>query len=388
VLLLTGPRQVGKTTLLEHLAGVERRRVSLDDPAMRAAAREDPGLLLQRFPPPLLIDEVQCAPGLLPHIKMAADRLKKPGLFWLTGSQQFHLMEGVSETLAGRVAIMSMLGLSEAEARRQGPGTRPFLPTRAELARRAASSTPLPLGTLYRHVWRGWFPALVSGRIKDRDLFYSSYVQTYLQRDVKDLASVGDEAAFLRFVRACAARTAQLLNLSELARDADININTAKRWLSILETSFQVLLLQPFHHNLTKRLTKSPKLYFLDTGLCAYLTQWSSPETLEAGAMSGAVFETFVIAEIVKSWWNQGLFPQMHFYRDGEGREVDLLLIRDRTIYPIEIKKTASPRAADVGAASALGRGPYTVADSTIVCLAREAYPIARGVNVVPAGWL
>ena len=243
VVLLTGARQVGKTTLLRRLSQGERVYVTLDDPLILSLARTDPALFMQRFPPPVLIDEIQYATELLPHIKMAADRAGQPGLFWLTGSQQFHLMKGVSESLAGRVAVIHLLGLSRRELLGQGLDARPFLPTSEEIGRRSAQASKLTLKELYRLIWRGALPAIALNDAVERGLFYSSYVQTYLQRDVRDLARVGDEMAFLRLLRATAARTGQLLNLADLARDADVAPNTARHWLSILQTAEIVYLL-------------------------------------------------------------------------------------------------------------------------------------------------
>ena len=296
VLLVTGPRQVGKTTLLRQLSRKDRAYVTLDDPLVLRLAREDPALFFQRFPPPVFIDEIQYAPGLLPYIKMEADRDRTAGRFWLTGSQHFHLMKGVSESLAGRVGIIQLLGLSRVELERRGPDGGPFLPTPEKIRQLSRQGGGLTLAELYRLIWRGAYPGLVLDERADRDLFYSSYVQTYLQRDVRDLARVGDETAFLRFLRGAAARTGQLLNLVDLARDADVAPNTAKNWLSILQASGIVYLLEPFHSNITKRLVKTPKLYFLDTGLAAYLTEWSSPETLEAGATSGPILESWLFS--------------------------------------------------------------------------------------------
>jgi len=388
VLLLTGPRQVGKTTLLQHLAKKDRNYVTLDDPAARTLAQSDPALFLQRFEPPVLIDEIQYAPELLPHIKMAVDRggRKKPS-FWLTGSQQFRLMKGISETLAGRVAILNLLGLSQRERRRRNLDVPPFLPTDAALKPRQGDAPALTLKRAYADMWLGSYPAIATKTVRDRDLFYSSYLQTYLQRDVRDLAQVANEAAFLRFLKACAARTAQMLNLSDLARDADVAVNTAKSWLSILQASFQVALLAPYHSNLTKRLVKAPKLHFLDTGLCAYLAEWSSPETLEAGAMSGAMLETYVFAEVLKSWWNHGKQPQLYYYRDKEQREIDLLIVQDRTVHPVEVKKSGSPRPERAGHFPAARMG-LKIGDGAVICLCREMLPIQRGATAIPLGLL
>jgi predicted AAA+ superfamily ATPase len=388
VVLLTGPRQVGKTTLLRRLAGKERRYVTLDDPLARELANQDPALFLQRHEPPVLIDEIQYAPQLLPLIKIAVDENRKRGQFWLTGSQQFHLMQGISETLAGRVAILSMLGFSSRERRRRELDLAPFLPTSKMLAEREPSAPKLTLKHIYADIWLGAFPALVTKQVEDRDLFYSSYLQTYLQRDVKDLAQVGNEAAFLRFLRACAARTGQLLNLTELARDTDVAVNTAKNWLSVLQASFQVYLLQPYHSNITKRLIKTPKLYFLDTGLCGYLTNWSSPETLEAGAMSGAVLETYVIAEVLKSWWHHGKQPPIYYFRDKDGKEIDLLFVQDRAIHPLEVKKSSAPKIEWARQFAVLDRLTPPRAEGGIICLAREHSPLTKQVAAIPIGFL
>jgi len=385
VVLLTGARQVGKTTLLRHLSQEDRTYVTLDDPLVLSLAKTEPTLFMQRFPPPVLIDEIQYAPELLPHIKMAADRAQRPGLFWLTGSQQFHLMKGVSESLAGRVAVIHLLGLSRRELLGQGREARPFLPTPEEIQRRIGAGGKLTLKELYRLIWRGAFPAIALNDAVERDLFYSSYVQTYLQRDVRDLARVGDEMAFLRFLRAAAARTGQLLNLAELARDADVAPNTARHWLSILQTAETVYLLEPYFTNLNKRLVKTPKLYFLDTGLAAYLTEWASPETLEAGAMSGPILETWIVAELLKSYWHNGRRAPFYYYRDKDQREIDLLLVQDGIAYPLELKKTASPSRDDVRHFPTLERLGLPVGPGGVICLAAESLPLTASTQSIPA---
>jgi predicted AAA+ superfamily ATPase len=386
VLLVTGARQVGKTTFLRELAGADRAYASLDDPRVLELARDDPALFLQRYPGPVLIDEIQYAPGLLPHIKMAVDSDREPGRFWLTGSQQFHLMRHVSESLAGRVGILQLLGLSRRERDGVADTAAPFVPVRDAPAVRSDGAARMGLLDLYERIWRGSYPALAADPGLAPDLFYGSYVQTYLQRDVRDLARVGDEGAFVRFVRACAARTAQLLNVSELARDAGVAPNTAKSWLSILVTSGIVYLLEPYHTSVTKRLVKSPKLYFLDTGLSSWLTEWSSPRTLEAGAASGAVFETWVVGELLKSWWHAGRRAPFYFYRDRDRREIDLLIVRDDRIHPVEIKKSASPGRRDIRHFGALDRLDRSVGAGAVVCLAAESLPLAENVVTIPAG--
>ncbi len=386
VLLITGARQVGKTTLLRHLAGKARRYVTLDDPLVLSLAREDPALFMQRFSGPVLIDEIQYAPQLLPYIKMSVDEDRKPGQFWLTGSQQFQVMKNISESLAGRVGILSLLGLSRWEMIGRGQGRAAFLPD-AQLFK-GSGGEPLTLQELYRLIWRGSFPAMALDDGLNRDLFFGSYVQTYLQRDVRDLAQVGDEMAFLRFLRASAARTGQLLNIAELSRDADVSPVTGKKWLSILEASGLVYLLEPYFSNVTKRMIKAPKLYFLDTGLAAYLTEWSSPETLEAGAMSGAIFESWVMGELLKGWLNNGLRPPFYYYRDKDQKEIDLLIIQDGTAYPLECKKTASPDKNDVRHFQVLEKLKMPVGLGGVICLATQALPLTANAWSIPVGWI
>jgi len=384
VLLVTGARQVGKTTFLRHLSRVGRTYISLDDPLVTSLARKDPSLFFQRFPPPVLVDEIQYAPQLLPYIKMEVDRNRVPGSFWLTGSQPFHLMKGVSESLAGRVGVVHLLGLSRREWAGRSRESRPFLPTPAEIRLRSRMGEKLPLKELYRLIWRGAYPAIALNSEVDRDLFYGSYVQTYLQRDIRDLARVGDEMAFLRFLRAAAARTGRLLNLSDLARDADVAVNTAKNWLSILQTSGIAYLLEPYHTNITKRLVKTPKLYFLDTGLCAYLTEWSSPETLEAGAMSGAILETWIVVELLKGYWHNGRRAPFYYYRDKDRTEIDLLIVQDGTAYPLEFKKTASPGRDDVRHFQVLEKRKMPVGPGGIICLTERSLPLTPTAQSIP----
>lgn len=393
VILLTGPRQVGKTTLLKALAEredgpVPRRYVTLDNPMMLRLAREEPALFLQRLPPPLLIDEIQYAPGLFPLIKESVDAQGGKGLYWLTGSQPFHLMHHITESLAGRVAVVHLQGLSLGETLGMGSKVVPFLP--GVPSGTAVKSDKPALGWLYERIWRGAFPALhvATDEPVDWDLFYGSYLQTYLQRDVRDLAQVGDLTAFLRFLRSAAARTAQLLNITDMARDVGVAPNTARHWLSIMAASGLVWLLEPYHTNLSKRLVKTPKLYFLDTGLAAYLTEWSSPATLEAGAMSGALLETWVVAEMLKSYWHNGKQAPFYYYRDKDQREIDVLIVRDGRLHPVEIKKSAQPGRDAVRHFAVLENLGLTVGHGAVVCLCEEALPLTPRVDAVPAWWV
>ena len=388
VILTTGARQVGKTTLLRHMSEDTRTYITLDDPLILNTAKKDPALFMQRFPAPVIIDEIQYAPELLPFIKMEVDRNPQPSRFWLTGSQQFHMMKGVSESLAGRVGIVQLLGLSRREMAGRGGSSTPFMPMLDSLNKRSESEKILNLKELFRIIWRGSLPAIALNEDTDRDLFYSSYTQTYLQRDIRALAQVGDEMAFVRFLKATAARSGRLLNMTDLARDADIAPNTARNWISMLQTTGIVYLLQPYHTNVTKRLVKTPKLYFLDTGLCTWLTEWSSPETLEAGAMSGAVFETWVISEILKSWWHYGRTAPFYFYRDKDQKEIDLLIISDGTIYPIEIKKSASPDANAAKQFQMLDKLKIPLGHGGIICLIPQLLPLTSSSSAIPAGMI
>jgi len=387
-LMITGPRQVGKTTFLRHQSKASRTYVTLDDPASLALANEDPALFFQTYRPPILIDEIQYAPGLLPYIKMAVDEHREEGAFWLTGSQQFHLMKGVPESLAGRMAVVQLLGLSRRELLGQPGESRPFIPDSDTIAARLRTGGSLPLRELFQQIWRGSFPTLAVNPDADWNLFYSSYVQTYLQRDVRDLARVGDEVAFLRFMRAAAARTGQLLNLADLAKDTGINPHSAKSWLSILVASGIVYLLEPWFNNVTKRMVKTPKLYFLDTGLCAYLTKWSDPGTLESGAMSGAILETWILAELLKGYWHTGKSAPFYFYRDKDQKEIDLLIIQDGTVYPLEFKKTASPRKDDTRHFQVLEKMGMPIGPGGLICLADRALPLGPKIFSIPVAAL
>ena len=389
VLMLTGPRQVGKTTLLEMCAqGTPRRYVTLDDLDARALAQSDPALFLQTWPAPVTIDEIQYAPQLFSAIKLQVDRAKTNGLFWLTGSQKFELMRGITETLAGRVAIVDLLGLSQAELLGRGAASQPFVPTAQWIAQARQGAEPQPLASVFERIWLGAYPRLNTQGALARDVFYRSYVQTYIQRDVQDVLKVSDQTAFHRFLTAVAARTGQLLNYSSLARDVDIDGKTAKAWLSVLETSGLVYLLQPWHSSLTKRLVKAPKLYFLDTGLAAYLTRWPDAAALEAGAMSGAMLETWVVSEVLKSYWHNGREAPLYFYRDADQQEVDLLIDSAAALHPVEIKKTASPSHNAKRHFTALDKLNKPAGPGAVLCFVERDVPLSRDVMAIPVGYL
>lgn len=389
VLLVTGPRQVGKTTLLEHIREKDRSYVTLDDLDDRNLARSDPALFLQRYKPPVIIDEVQYAPELFSVIKIIVDKEKKNGLFWLTGSQKFELMQGVSETLAGRVGICQVMGLSQKEISRFANLSRPFIPTSDFLAAIFEENVAgLDLMELYSKIWRGSFPKLVADSHVSREVFYSSYIQTYIQRDVRDFTNIGSLLSFQRFLKAAAARSGQLINYADIARDVDVDQKTIKAWISILEASGLIYLLQPFSTNVTSRLIKTPKLYFLDTGLCSYLTGWSSPQSLEAGAMSGAILETYVLSEILKSYLYAGITPNLYFYRDKDQNEIDFLLEHDHVLYPIECKKTATPSANAGKSFHVLNKLPLSIGSSVVLCLKDRAVMLSKNIAALPVSCL
>jgi predicted AAA+ superfamily ATPase len=340
--VLTGPRQSGKTTILQHLFARQCRYVSLEPPDVRASATEDPRTFLQMYPPPVIFDEVQYAPDLLPYIKEKIDSNRhKTGQYLLTGSQDLLLMEKVTESLAGRAAMLRLLPLSRREAEE-----RPQLSLPWESKRRSSSQKPYAFQKLWEGFLRGGYPELVAQPGRDVTLWHASYVQTYLERDVRTLRQVGDLSQFQNFLRVLAARSAQLLNLTDVARDLGIAVNTAKAWLSVLEATYQVIVLRPYFANVGKRLVKTPKVYFTDVGTLCYLTGLKDPEHAASGPMGGAIMETGVLSEIVKTFVHRGIDPQVYFWRTVAGTEVDIVVETGGKLVPIEVKLSATPRPA------------------------------------------
>lgn len=398
--LVTGPRQVGKTTMLKHLMeqeeaeGIHRVYVSMDDTALRQAAVSDPALFLQRYDLPILIDEVQKAPELLPYIKIILDETDKMGTVWLTGSQPLHLMKHVSESLAGRISIIEMLGLSHAEI--SGIPSEPFIPGQDYFHSRMAMASPVSVKEMFGNIFAGSLPAIRALPDDLRAAAYEAYLDTYVMRDIRDLSQVGDELKFRRFVTAAAALTSRPVVYSELARIADINEKTAKSWLALLEASYLVKLVPAYSNNILKRLNKQPIMHFTDTGLAAYLTGWANPQTLESGAMNGQIFESYAYGEIVRSYLNAGVRPPLWFFRSNDKKEIDLLLERDSSLFPIEIKKSASPRLSDARNFRVLN--PLESEDvpaelsvlkrdlgcGTIVCMSNDAYPLGEDIWAFP----
>lgn len=388
VLLLTGPRQIGKTTLLENLQKESRSYVSLDALDIRLSAKEDPAGFIDRLSLPVLIDEVQYAPELFSYIKIAVDKEKaKKGLYWMTGSQQFSMMKDISESLAGRVAILSMRGisLSEEEGR---PETPPFIPTPDVLKQRHEIARPLPLKDVYYKIWRGSYPDIVTRKGDGWQKFYESYVLTYAERDARDYLQIDNLVAFRKFMQVAAARTGQMINYREISKEVGVSEPTIKSWFSVLEATGVVALIYPYYKNVGKRVLKTPKFYFLDTGLCCYLTKWVNPDVLESGAMSGAMLETWVVSEIIKSWLHNGMDPPLYYYADKEKREVDLLIEQAGHLHPIEIKKTASVRNSGFKGFDYLKNLKTPIGHGCILCFSTSFIPFNGEIDIVPIGYL
>jgi len=340
--VLTGPRQSGKTTVLKHLFSKNRKYVSLEPPDIRETATEDPRGFLAMYPPPVILDEVQYAPDLLPYVKerIDADR-QRPGQYLLTGSQNLLLAEKITESLAGRAAMLRLLPLSRREADGDPQAPLPWERKKPSGRRRK---------TAYHEIWldslRGCYPELVANPGRDISLWHAGYVQAYLERDVRTIRQVGDLNQFQSFLRALAARTAQPISLTDLARDLGVAVNTVKAWLSVLDATYQVFVLRPYFANIGKRLVKTPKVYFADVGTLCYLTGLKDPDHAATGPMGGPIMETAVLAEIVKTLTHRGLEPQVYFWRTSTGTEVDILVESAGKLVPIEVKLSATPRPA------------------------------------------
>lgn len=387
-LLLTGPRQSGKTTMLKELAKTEnigREYISLDDLANREMAKNDPALFLQIHKPPILIDEVQYAPELFTYIKIYVDNHHNPGDFWMTGSQIYRLMRGVRESLAGRVALLHMSPMSQREI--EGYEVRPFKVDLTNLIDETKNIKSLTTPELYQRIWKGSMPGLISGQYTDRNIYYSSYISTYIERDVNELSGRIDALKFNRFITSVAARASQLLNYNAIAEDADIDIQTSKNWINILETLGIIFLLHPYSNNILKRTIKTPKIYFYDTGLICYLTKWSSPEVAESGAMSGALLENYVVSELMKSYQNAGEEPYLYFYRDRDSKEIDVILEGDGKLFPLEIKKTALPDKRIVKTFDVIDKSSLQKGTGAVLCMAEQLNAFDKDNLIIPI-WL
>jgi len=381
VVLITGARQVGKTTVLREHLGSSFDYVTMEDPAAYAQAKSDAVLFFEMHSLPLIVDEIQRVPELFSPVKWLVDQSAEKGRIVLTGSQTYHLMKGVSESLAGRIRIIEMPALSLRELAGKSDNPCKYIPSMLK-----PHDVSAPDGfDLWGHMHRGSMPELQDPDV-DWDLFYTDYERAYLERDVRDLVNVKDEAKFYSFMVACAARTGQLFNASDIGNAIDADHKTVKAWLSILQASGIVRIVEPFFPNVEKRLTKTPKIFFMDTGLVCHLTRWTTHEQLRVGAMAGHVFETFVVSEVLKSHMNAGAnLRDVWFYRDSRKREIDLVIQDGRTLHPVEIKTNALVKKDATKNFGCLeDMADYEVGFGHVICQAKEPYLLAENVEAVP----
>ncbi len=370
IVFLGGPRQVGKTTTFNKMAEkMQIGYVTLDDLDQRELANTDPKFFLQQLKTPTIIDEVQYAPKLFPQIKKIVDESNKNGQFWLTGSQQFSLIKNIQESLAGRVAILNILGLSRNEKKLKKTTDKTFDKPK--------------IYTLFKEIFEGSYPIFQSKNAPNREVYFNSYIQTYLDRDLSGIFGINKTSEFNRFLQVCAARTGQILNISDLARDCGISSVTATEWINILENTMQIYLLKPYYPNITKRIIKSPKLYFLDTGLAAYLTKWNSQENLQAGSMAGAMYETYILGEVIKNYIFQGKVPPIYYLRDKEGHEVDLV-IEDNGLHLFEIKLSANIRTDNHQGLNYYAQKSNKFVSKNIISLIEKSILTSDGIRYIP----
>ena len=397
VIMITGPRQVGKTTLLSIMADKNKNEkinfISLDDLNARALAIEDPELFLRTYEMPLIIDEFQYAPNLLSYIKIIVDKkrlenlkdnnVKCNGLFYLTGSQAFETMENVTESLAGRIAILDMNGLTNREIENMEDEV--FLPD-LEVLKNKRKTEILSTIQVFDKIIKGSYPEIYKNENLDRNEYFETYIRTYIERDIRQLINVQDEIKFLKFISNVAVRTGQELNLSDICNGVGITSVTAEKWLSILKNTGIIYLLQPYSNNNVARIVKKPKVYFMDTGLACYLAGYMDSITLEKSAYNGAIFETYVISEIIKSYINNGFDAKkyLYYYRDNNGKEIDLLIIKNNIVYPIEIKKSANPGKEAIKNFSVVNKFGLEVGNGGVICMKSEIFPIDKENNYIP----
>ena len=374
--LVTGARQVGKTTMLKHLAeGQNRTYVTLDNRMARNLAQSDPVLFFQTYKPPIIIDEVQYAPELFPQIKIMCDESETSGLFWLTGSQQYKMIENVRETLAGRIGILNLYSLSQSE--KMGVDYDDTLDFSLPCLQARQSKVPKnDVINVFDHIWRGGMPQVMTADAEQRQEYYDAYTGTYLMRDVTDLGGVKDSLRFGKFLTACASLVSEQVNYKTLAESAGISQPTAKEWLRLLEGLGIIYLLTPYSNNALKRLAKTPKLYFCDTGLAAHLSMWLTRETLMNGAASGHFFENYVVAELLKNYSVSTSKANMTYYRDSNATEIDIFVEENNLIHPLEIKKSANPDRREVKKFSILGKTTVATGSGGIICMCEAPVPI------------
>lgn len=377
VLLITGPRQVGKTTLLLSLKPNNMNYVTLDDVNLRRQAQEDPKMFLEEHPWPLLIDEAQYAPELFSYIKIIVDKEQKNGMYWLTGSQQFHLMKNASDSLAGRVGIINLNSFTYSEII-QNKNKKLFDPIDIR------KSPKIDVNDLYKIIYKGGMPELYNNKNISQEIFFQGYIDTYISRDVKSLTEIGNEIAFKKFIVSVASRTGEQLNYSSLANDSGISVPTAIKWLSILVTSGIVYLLEPYMSSQLKRITHIPKIIFMDTGLACYLAGWSSARDLQLSSSAGHYLKSYIISEIVKSYNARGIRPNISYYRDKDGKEIDLIFYKNNKLYPFEIKKTASPNSDMIRNFKELQKTKKEIGTGGIICFYDELMHLDKNNYIIP----
>lgn len=378
--MLCGPRQSGKTTMLRHLAKPDREYINFDDAQTRQQFLDNPKSFLDLHPAPLLIDEFQRVPEIMSYLKISIDEAKFKdenwqGMYWLTGSQKFVMMKNLSDSLAGRVAIFNMLPLSSAEIQKEKNIV--FNAEVDSLQQRLKEKKSMNYSKIARRIFQGGMPEIVANNV-DRSTYFGEYISSYLERDVSALEQVGNLTDFYKFLVYLAARTSMVLNMSNIAKDLCISLTTVKNWLSILERSCIITLLQPYFNNVSKRLIKSPKLYFMDTGLAAYLLGWPNAQTLMNGNMAGAFFETYVVSEILKNYSNNGIdIRWIYYYRDKEKNEVDILLENAIDIFPIEVKLAENPKVPPKQF-NVIDKFPKNKKPGIVICTCENMFPLNK----------
>ena len=384
-LLVTGARQVGKSTMLRHLAeNTGRTFVSMDDKRNRELARRDPGLFFQTFKTPILIDEVQKAPELFEHIKMICDETNENGLFWLTGSESKKLLKNAGDSLAGRACILKMYSLSLKEKL----GITSIVDisyTFEDLTEREKLFPEYDVNKIYEHIWKGGMPAIQNFDAEQMNSYYSSYIETYLMRDAVDDNGISDTEGFRRVLSACAAFAGSLVNYSDLATAGGVSVPTAKNWVKVLQTMGIVFLLDTYSNNELKRLVKTPKLYFCDTGLAAYLSMWTSKDVLMNGAASGHYFENYVVGELLRNTAYGESNVNMTYYRDTNQKEIDVVIEENGVLHPIEIKKATNPERKIVKAFDVLNVSSNELGKGLVICMTDRTFPIDENNYMVPA---
>ena len=386
VIVLTGARQVGKSTMLKTMFK-DINYVALNRPLVRESAKTNPSLFFDVNKPPVIVDEIQKAAELFDYIKDIVDDEKTKGQFYLTGSQSIKLMKNVSDSLAGRAGVIKLLGLSVRELLGNSH-CEPFLPTTERMVGAEATSNTCDYARLVSFIHKGFFPELyeTESDLHDWADFYNSYFQTYIEKDIRDVLNIQDESAFIKFVKVVASLSGEMLNIKTISDICGKDAKTIKSWLSVLESSGLVYLLEPYYNNFNKRMIKTPKMYFLDTGLACWLLGWNTPEQLTSGAMWGHIFESFVFGEVLKSYYNDGIVkPPLYYYRDKDKNEIDLVIEDGDTLYPIEIKTSSDPTKAMVNAFRCLEGIPgKKVGTGAVICLAKERLPLKENVWIEP----